>query len=79
MNTPQTEDPNSGLKRRLGHHFQRLVNAIADADLPPEHLEAVELIIAAKQRCWQLMDGEDPKCPTLLRMPGPRISSGVRS
>lgn len=66
---PKTEDPNSGLKRRLGHHFQRLVNAIADADLPPAHLEAIELVIAAKQHCWQLMNGRDPLNPILHRVP----------
>lgn len=69
---PHAEDPNSGLKRRLGHHFQRLINAVADADLPPERLEAIELIISAKQHCWQLMDGVDPKNPPLISMPRKR-------
>lgn len=57
------EERKKEVKRRLGYHFQRLINAVSDADLPPEHLEAIEFIISAKQHCWQLIDGEDPKSP----------------
>ncbi len=53
-------DPNSATKNRLGYHFQQLVNAIQDVNLPPEHLEVVELIVAAKQRCWEVIDGKPP-------------------
>lgn len=47
-----------GKKEKLKYRFEQLVKAIADADLPPEGVEVIELVEYAKIRCWKVLESK---------------------
>lgn len=53
-------DPlNKAVARKvLGKRFQALINGIEDANLGPEALEAIELIVFAKKKIWEQIGGD---------------------